>query len=72
MDVTIIVSLIAGIVAGLIGLVNLILTNQKNKQDRITAYRIRWIKKLQEEYAKILSWSFLSQKSNSKYIFNNR
>ena len=69
MDVTLKAALIAAIVSVVLGLVNMILTIHRNKQDGITAYRMQWIKELQEEYAKILSWSFLSQDSSGKHIF---
>ena len=69
MDVTLKAALIAAIVSVVLGLVNMILTIHRNKQDGITAYRMQWIKELQEEYAKILSWSFLSQDSIDKHIF---
>lgn len=69
MDVTLKAALIAAIVSVVLGLVNMVLTIHRNKQDGITAYRMQWIKELQEEYAKILSWSFLSQDSTGKHIF---
>ena len=69
MDVTLKAALIAAIVSVVLGLVNMVLTIHRNKQDGITAYRMQWIKELQEEYAKILSWSFLSQDSSGKHIF---
>ena len=69
MDVTLKAALIAGVVSGLTGLINMILTIHRNKQDGITAYRMQWIKDLQEEYAQILSWTFLSQDSAGKHIF---
>ena len=69
MDVTLKAALIAAIVSVVLGLVNMVLTIHRNKQDGITAYRMQWVKELQEEYAKILSWSFLSQDSTGKHIF---
>ncbi len=69
MDVTLKAALIAAIVSVVLGLVNMVLTIHRNKQDGITAYRMQWIKELQEDYAKILSWSFLSQDSTGKHIF---
>lgn len=64
-------AIIAASVAALTGIINMIISIYKNRQDGITKYRMNWINDVRNEFTNILSWSWYCQDENGSIKFNN-
>lgn len=68
MEGTIIAAIIAASIAALTSIANICLTIQRNKQDGITAYRMKWIDDVRNEFSNIFSWTWYTQDSDGRFI----
>lgn len=70
MEGTIIAAIIAASIAALTSIANICLTIHRNKQDGITAYRMKWIDDVRNEFSNIFSWTWYTQGSDGRFILH--
>lgn len=71
MSPSIAAAIIAASVAALTGIINMIISIYKNRQDGITKYRMNWINNVRDEFTNILGWSWYYQDENGSIKLNN-
>lgn len=71
MSPSITAAIIAASVAALTGIINIIISIYKNRQDGITKYRMNWINDVRNEFTNILGWSWYYQDENGNVKFNS-
>lgn len=71
MSPTIIAAIIAAFIAGITGIINTVISINKNRQEGVTKYRMNWINDVRNEFTNILSWSWYYQNEDGNIKFND-
>lgn len=71
MESSIIAAIIAAAVAILTIISNTVLSIQRNKQDGITSYRMKWVESVRSEFTNILSWTWFCNSTDGKITINS-
>ena len=62
---------IAAVVSIISVIINVAAIQKRNRLEGITAYRMQWIENLRNEYSKILSWNYYSQRDDGTITINS-